>query len=75
MYTLIFLIYFLFFNNFLFFYYGLFVLVLLIYFNYSKDLFSIHELNMFIEDRLIILLEGIVKFDYNLLILCAMALF
>lgn len=75
MYTLIFLIYFLFFNNFLFFYYGLFVLVLLIYFNYSKNLFSIHELNMFIEDRLIILLEGIVKFDYNLLILCAMALF
>lgn len=41
----------------------------LIYFFFTKNIFSLYEYNMLIEDRINIILENIMKVEYNLILL------
>lgn len=66
------LFFFLIFKNSLSLYFSLYFLIpYLIYFYYTKGVFTIFDWNMLIEDRFLILLENIIKLEYNyILLLC-----
>jgi hypothetical protein len=67
MYICVFIfIYLVFYSNLINFFFFFLLIYLAIYFLNLKNLFNIYEYNLLIEDRIVILLENIMRIEYNL---------